>query len=63
MDTNWHTSSYSGKQGNCVQVKADDTGGVAVRHSSVPDDAILHFTADEWEAFVKGVKAGEFDFW
>ena len=51
-------SSFSGG-GNCVEVALK--GEVSVRHSRRPDEAILVFTRDEWDAFVKGVKNGEFD--
>ncbi|WP_158887474.1 DUF397 domain-containing protein [Amycolatopsis anabasis] len=34
---------------------------VAMRQSSKPDGVILVFTPSEWEAFVLGVKDGEFD--
>lgn len=55
------TSSFSGG-GNCVQVAQLPHGGsVIVRHSQQPDSGCLAFSAQEWEAFVAGVKAGEFD--
>jgi len=34
---------------------------VAVRHSKDPDGPKLVFTAEEWEAFTAGIRAGEFD--
>jgi hypothetical protein len=34
---------------------------IAMRDSKDPDGAILHFTKDEWTAFVAGVRAGEFE--
>ncbi|MFF4963147.1 DUF397 domain-containing protein [Streptomyces sp. NPDC001222] len=37
------------------------TRGAAVRGSQSPDSPVLLFTEDEWRAFVRGVKAGEFD--
>ncbi|MCO8273363.1 DUF397 domain-containing protein [Actinoplanes sp. TRM 88003] len=44
--------------GNCVEVAL--TGShVLVRNSTSPDD-VLSFTVEEWEAFVGGVKEGEF---
>ncbi|HYH32805.1 MAG TPA: DUF397 domain-containing protein [Pseudonocardia sp.] len=57
----FRTSSYSGG-GSCVEVGRLADGSVAVRHSrSAAADVMLVFTADEWAAFVSGVKAGEFD--
>lgn len=46
----------------CVAVARASDGTVAVKHSQDVDSAkILEFSKDEWNAFVKGVKAGEFD--
>jgi hypothetical protein len=53
-------SRFSGPNDNCVEV-ADLPGGRAVRNSKRPEAATVTFTTDEWTAFVKGVKAGEFD--
>jgi hypothetical protein len=40
----------------------DGTERVAVRHSRRPDAETILYTRAEREAFIKGVKAGEFDF-
>lgn len=46
--------------GGCVGV-TPSVDGVVVRNTK--DSAYrLRFTANEWSAFVQGVKAGEFDF-
>jgi hypothetical protein len=42
-------------------VAEDGTGGVFVRDSKDPDGPVLTFNAREWEAFLAGAKAGEFD--
>lgn len=58
----FRTSTYSNGSGgsNCVEVAF--TGlGVAVRDSKNPHEATLLFTGAEWDAFVAGVKDGEFD--
>jgi hypothetical protein len=48
--------------GNCVEVGVAPDGSVVVRASREADQATaLVFTGDEWTAFLKGVKAGEFD--
>lgn len=44
----------------CVQV-AKCPQGVAVRDSKDKKKTTLFFTHDEWKAFAKGVKAGQFD--
>jgi hypothetical protein len=36
-------------------------GHVALRHSKDPDGSVLIYTPREWDAFLKGVKDGEFD--
>ena len=55
-------SSYS-QAGSCVEVGQVPEGGsvIAVRHSRRFDREALLFTPDEWDAFVRGVKDGEFD--
>lgn len=59
--TVWRKAARSNTVGNqCVEV-ARLREGVAVRHSKNPDGPRLLFTTDEWEAFLDGVKGGEFD--
>ena len=43
----------------CIQAKFNDDGTVHMRSSERP--ATLWFTRAEWDAFVAGVKGGEFD--
>lgn len=62
-DIDFKKSSFSqhgwGKK-YCVEVKrAKDS--ISVRDSKSSTEAILSFTTEEWDAFVKGVKSGEFD--
>ncbi|WP_327107000.1 DUF397 domain-containing protein [Nonomuraea glycinis] len=57
----WRTSSFSGANGQCVQIAFVDGDRVAVRDSKAPQGSVLIFTADEWSAFTQGVKSGEFD--
>ena len=47
--------------GNCVQVGMSVDGLVHVADTKDGAAAPLAFSADEWTAFVAGVKAGEFD--
>jgi Domain of unknown function (DUF397) len=56
----WRKSSFSGYQGNCVEVAKLDSGEVAVRNSRFPAGPALVFTSAEWAAFVSGVEVGEF---
>ena len=55
-------SSHSANAG-CVEVGRTPGGGpvVAVRNSRMQDGPHLTFTSAEWEAFLLGVKDGEFD--
>jgi hypothetical protein len=56
----WRKSSRSGGQGNCVEV-ADTPMAVGVRDSKDPSGPVLVFTRPEWQAFVDGVKSGDFE--
>jgi hypothetical protein len=57
----WFTSSFSGGNGNgCVEV-AFLPGGVAVRDTKDRALAPHRYPAASWEAFLAGVRAGEFD--
>jgi hypothetical protein len=55
----WRKSPFSGANG-CVEV-AFLPGQVAVRDSKRPGGPVLVFTAHEWDAFLSGARAGEFD--
>ncbi len=57
----WRKSSYSGAQGNCVEVAHLPGGGVAFRNSRDPEGPALVYTREEMQAFTAGVKDGEFD--
>ena len=57
----WRKSTFSGNNGNCVEVAALPDGRVAVRDSKDPAGGTLVFTRAEIDAWVRGVRAGEFD--
>jgi hypothetical protein len=59
--TKWIKSSFSFSNSNCVEVRGTGDGGVQLRDSKDPDGSVLSFTAGEWDAFIKGAQAGEFD--
>jgi hypothetical protein len=46
--------------GACIGVRVSDRE-VTIMDTKRPDSEPLRFTPDEWQAFVAGVKAGEFD--
>ena len=54
-------SSFSGANDGCVDVADLADGGRIVRNSKDPDGPRVRYTAHEWQMFVAGVKAGEFD--
>lgn len=56
----WQKSSFSGGGGeNCVEVAQHD-GNIVMRESDAPGE-IITTSRDKLAAFIKGVKAGEFD--
>jgi hypothetical protein len=60
----WRKSSFS--QGNgggdaCVEVAFLPDGGVAVRDTKDRTLSPHRYPAREWDAFLAGVRAGEFD--
>ena len=69
----WRKSSRSGNQGGaCVEITFIDGKDAPVEHkhsdrmvvmrdSKNPEGPVLYFTEAEWDAFVGGVKDGEFD--
>lgn len=57
----WRKSSYSGANGgNCVEVAQFPDPAVAVRDSKDPQGPWLVLAPHEWQAFIAGVKSGEF---
>ncbi len=59
-DEDFQVSGWCGNRPKCVEV-AVMRDGVAVRDTKDPGKAALVFTPDEWDAFTKGVKSGQFD--
>jgi len=68
----WQKATQSSDGSNCVEVtvtydtsiaghKADCEKLYLMRDSKNPDGPVLAFTPAEWDAFVLGVKDGEFD--
>ncbi|MFE7273621.1 DUF397 domain-containing protein [Streptomyces sp. NPDC057623] len=51
-------SSYSGAQGDCVEVAPTSTGGRAIRDSKDQHSPHLHVTPASWHAFLAGAKNG-----
>ena len=53
----WHKSSYSSQDGNCVEVARNLAGLVAVRDSKIPEGPKLLVSLETWRAFLLTVRA------
>ncbi len=54
-------STGDGEEESRVEVAFLDDGTVLMRDGMEPEGPVLVFTSAEWEAFIEGVKDGEFD--
>ena len=60
MKKTWTKSSFS-SNGDCVEVRESPAGySIWIRDTNDPEETISA-TRSSWDAFIKGVKAGEFD--
>jgi hypothetical protein len=57
----WIKSSLSFSNGDCVEVTGLPDGSIGVRDSKDIRGPVLRFTPAEWDAFLGGVRNGEFD--
>jgi hypothetical protein len=57
----WQKSGRSNPSGNCVECAPLPGGGVAVRNSRDPEGPALIYTQAEIDAFILGVRDGDFD--
>ncbi len=48
----WHESSHSSQDGNCVEVARNLPGLIAVRDSKAPEGPKLLVTPETWRAFL-----------
>jgi hypothetical protein len=58
MDATWRKSTYSGAQGDCVEVADGVPGAIPVRDSKQVQGPILTFTPSAWRSFLAGIQAG-----
>jgi Domain of unknown function (DUF397) len=54
----WRKSSFC-QNGECAEVSVLTDGEILLRSSREPD-RVVRLTSAEWEALVKGIRAGEF---
>jgi Domain of unknown function (DUF397) len=61
-DLRWRKSTFSGANGGgCIEV-ADHNGMIMVRDTKNHGRGPVHrYTADQWRAFIAGVRNGQFD--
>jgi uncharacterized protein DUF397 len=57
----WQKSARSNPSGNCVECASLPDGSVAMRNSRDPEGPALIYTPAEIEAFLGGVRDGDFD--
>jgi hypothetical protein len=58
----WRKSTWSSGGDNCVEVAYATDGRVGLRDTELEGRGpLLVFTPGEWDAFLQGVKGGEFD--
>ncbi|WP_051325848.1 DUF397 domain-containing protein [Glycomyces tenuis] len=57
----WERTTREDGTPAALEIGYADNGLVALRMAEEPDGDILIYTPTEWEAFVGGVKDGEFD--
>jgi hypothetical protein len=55
----WRKPSFC-QSGECVEV-AELNGMIVIRDSKDLRGRMLHYTMEEWQAFIRGIKAGEYD--
>jgi len=59
-EPSWFTSGFSHSI-SCVEVAHLPNGDVAVRDTKDRGKLVSYYTTAEWNSFLGGVKAGEFD--
>jgi Domain of unknown function (DUF397) len=61
IEPSFAESSYSSPGDRAVLEIGFAASEVLLRDSAKPNSPVLHFTPEEWRAFISGVRAGLFD--
>jgi hypothetical protein len=61
-DAGWFKSPFSDNDVGCVETRFLEDGSVQLRDTKDRGGPILTFDSVSWDAFIKGAKAGYFDF-
>jgi hypothetical protein len=61
LDAAWRTSTRSGNNGACVEVRLATATTVQIRDTKDRTGPVLSFPASAWQSFITGVHNGEFD--
>jgi hypothetical protein len=57
--TSWRKSSYSGDNGDCVEVARFSTGRIGIRDSKNPTGPALLISYHDWRQFIMKVRTDE----
>jgi hypothetical protein len=57
-DLKWRKSTYSGVNGNCVEIAPLDGAAVAVRDSKATRGPVLAFSGTAWAALLSDIDRG-----
>jgi hypothetical protein len=57
----WERTTHKDGTPAALEIGYAENGMVALRRAAAPDGDLLIYTPAEWEAFVQGVRDGEFD--
>ena len=57
----WRKSSHSSGNDNCLELATATSQVVGVRDSKNPSGPVLVFNIQQWDAFLIGLRAGDFD--
>ena len=60
-DGAWRRSSFCGSHGSCVEFYQFGDGVIGLRNKTNSHGYQMLCSPEEWEAFIAGVKAGEFN--